>query len=142
MPTPTTPPIGRQIHWISRILQREFNQALEEAGGSQPVWLILLSVKQQVFETQQELARFVGIEGPTLTHHLDAMERHGLVTRFRDPDNRRSVRVELAPGGEKLFKRLRDAAARFDARLREGITDEEVEMMRDLLTRMAENVSR
>jgi MarR family transcriptional regulator for hemolysin len=136
------PPIGRHIHWIARILQKEFNQTLEEAGGSQPVWLILLSAKGKAFATQQELARSIGIEGPTLTHHLDSMERDGLVARSRDPGNRRSVRVDLTSDGEKLFKRLRTAAGRFDERLREGISDKEIDVVRDLLTRMAENVSR
>lgn len=136
------PPIGRHIHWVARLLQKAFNEALEEAGGSQPVWLVLLSVKSKEYETQLELARSVGIEGPTLTHHLDAMERDGLVVRRRDPNNRRSVRVELTSDGEKLFQSLRRAAGEFDERMREGVSDEDVDLVRDTLTRLGENVSR
>ncbi|HEX6222067.1 MAG TPA: MarR family winged helix-turn-helix transcriptional regulator, partial [Acidimicrobiia bacterium] len=81
------PPIGRHLHWVARIVQKGFDAALQDAGGSMPVWLILLSVKVKDFDTQRELAREIGIEGPTLTHHLDSMERDGLVKRTRDPDN-------------------------------------------------------
>lgn len=142
MQPPTESPIGRHLHWVARIVQKAFNETLEESGGSQPVWLILLSMKIKDFDTQQELARSVGIEGPTLTHHLDAMERDGLVARRRDPDNRRSVRVELTTEGEALFHRLREAARSFDRRLRQGMSSEKVDLVREALTRMAENVSR
>lgn len=135
-------PIGRHLQWVSRIVHRAFSDALEEAGGSVSTWLILLSIEAKDFDTQQELARFVGIEGPTLTHHLDIMEHDGLVVRRRDADNRRSIRVEATADGEELFERLRQAARAFDTRVRDGISDEEVDQVRDLLTRMGENVSR
>jgi MarR family transcriptional regulator for hemolysin len=133
-------PIGRHLHGVARITQRAFNQELERAGGSLPTWLILLSVKRHDFGTQQELAREVGIEGPTLTHHLDLMEREGLVVRERDRDNRRAVRVRLTGAGEDLFAVLRGAASGFDRKLREGVSDEELELVRFALTRFAENV--
>jgi MarR family transcriptional regulator, transcriptional regulator for hemolysin len=58
---------------------------------------------------QRELAAAVGIEGPTLTHHLNRMEASGLVTRRRDPANRRVHRVELTEAGEATFARLVEA---------------------------------
>lgn len=134
------PPIGRHLHWVARIVQKAFNDVLEQAGGSLPVWHILLSVRVKDFNTQHELAQAIGIEGPTLTHHLDAMEHDGLVTRRRDPGNRRAIRVELTPEGVQLFETLRDVARRFDQQLRRGMTGDQVDMVRDSLTMMAENV--
>jgi MarR family transcriptional regulator for hemolysin len=135
------PPIGRHLHWVSRIVAKAFNDALAEAGGSQPVWLILLMAKQEAFETQHELAQAVGIEGPTLTYHLDALEVEGLITRTRDPVDRRAIRVTLTPAGEALFERLYLAAMDFDRRLRRGVSDEEVAAVRAILNRIAENAS-
>ena len=106
------------------------------------MWLVLLSNELKDFDTQQELAREMGIEGPTLTHHLDAMERDGLVVRRRDPDNRRAVRVELTEEGRRLFEKLRRAAVDFDERLRSGLSEDRVAVVRDHLTRMAENITR
>lgn len=136
------PPIGRHLHWVARIVQKGFDAALENAGGSMPVWLILLSVKVKDFDTQRELAREIGIEDPTLTHHLDSMERDGLVKRTRDPDNRRAIRVELTAKGEQMFEHLREAAKTYDRQIRRGISPDDVDRVRELLTRIAENVSR
>jgi MarR family transcriptional regulator for hemolysin len=134
-------PIGRAVTGAAKHLSRAFGSELTDAGGSQSVWLILLALKQGRWRTQQDLAGAVGIEGPTLTHHLDGLEKSGLIERARDPEDRRAVRVELTDAGDELFHRLRDAAVSFDTRLREGISDEELESFRRVLARMLENVS-
>src|SRR3954454_13090202 len=126
MPPPRTPPIGREIAATGKALDRAFSAALGQAGGSVPMWLILLALKQQRWRTQQDLAAAVGIEGPTLTHHLDGMEAAGLIARERDPADRRAMRVELTAAGDERFRALRGAAAGFDRRLRTGIGDDEI----------------
>jgi MarR family transcriptional regulator, transcriptional regulator for hemolysin len=139
---PTAEPIGRVLDSTAKLLSRAFDQQLVEAGGTRPGWLILLALKQQRHRTQQDLAGAVGIEGPTLTHHLDAMQKAGLIERTRDPDDRRIVRVELTDAGEKLFRQLAKAAMGFDQRLREGVSDEELDAVRGVLERLRANVAR
>jgi MarR family transcriptional regulator for hemolysin len=125
----------------AKALSRAFNDELAAAGGSQPTWLILLALKRQRWRTQQDLAAAVGIEGPTLTHHLDGLEKAGLIERARDPADRRAVVVELTEAGDALFERLRRAAFSFDARLRDGLTDAELEDFRRVLARLRANVA-
>ena len=141
MPRPAHQPLGLHLTRISRTVSRAFDDALAQAGGSLPVWLVLISLKSRPLASQRELAEEVGIQGATLTHHLDTMESAGLVTRRRDPANRRLHLVELTPAGDALFLRLRDAAMAFDSRLRAGLSDSEVSQLETLLTRLRENVS-
>ena len=103
------------------------------------MWLILLALKTQLPQTQRELAAAVGIEGATLTHHLDAMQRAGLIKRERLPENRRVQRVELTKDGERAFLRLREAAVEFDTRIRTGLSDADVDRLRELLATLAAN---
>jgi MarR family transcriptional regulator, transcriptional regulator for hemolysin len=138
---PAREPLGLQLTRVSRIVSRAFGDALAEAGGSLPVWLVLISLKSGQLASQRKLADAVGIQGATLTHHLNAMESAGLVTRRRDPENRRLHLVELTPDGDALFLRLRDAAMAFDERLRTGLSEREVGQLEALLTRLRENVS-
>jgi MarR family transcriptional regulator, transcriptional regulator for hemolysin len=138
---PAAEPIGRAISSSAKVLSRAFERELAAAGGSQPVWLVLLALKQQRWRTQQDIAGRVGIEGPTLTHHLDGLEKAGLIERSRDPDDRRAVRVELTDAGDELFHRLAGAAIGFDQRLRAGLSDEELDGFRRVLTRLRENVA-
>ena len=131
MPRPAHQPLGLHLTRVSRTVSRAFDDALAQAGGSLPVWLVLISLKSGQLASQRELAEAVGVQGATLTHHLNAMESAGLVTRRRDPANRRLHLVELTPDGDVLFVRLRDAAMAFDQRLRVGLSDTEAEPARD-----------
>lgn len=105
-----------------------------------PTWLILLALKREPHKTQADLAHAVGVRSPTLTHHLDGLEARGLLTRRRDPSNRRVQVVELTAEGEELFLRLREAAVQHDQRLRHGLDDQDVRRLRQLVTRLGENV--
>jgi MarR family transcriptional regulator for hemolysin len=103
------------------------------------VWLVLLNLKSGRAANQRELAAAVGVTEATLTHHLNAMEASGLLTRRRDPDNRRVHVVELTDDGEEAFTRLRNAAVAFDRRLRRGLSAEELATLEGLLTRLELN---
>ena len=141
MPKPLRPPIGRQLARTAKTVSRAFDDALAEAGGSVPVWLVLISLKSQRLHNQRELAAAVGIREATLTHHLNAMDERGLISRRRDPSNRRVHLVELTDAGESAFDRLRSAATDFDKRLRAGLSDEDIDLLAGLLGRLEANVT-
>ncbi len=140
MGAPDPEPIGLHLTRTARAVSRAFDEALAEVGGSLPVWLILVSLKSTTHDAQRQLAEAVGIEGPTLTHHLNKMETAGLVIRRRDPANRRVHHVELTPLGEKTFLSLLGAVVAFDERLRDGFTDRQLTQLRRLLNRLGANV--
>jgi MarR family transcriptional regulator for hemolysin len=137
---PSGLPIGLQLAGAARLVSRAFDRALVEAGGSLPVWLVLLNLKINPTASQRELATAVGVREATLTHHLNAMERGGLVTRQRDKQNRRVHVIELTGEAEKLFRRLARAASAFDGRLRNGIDEEDIAKLGRTLGQLAANI--
>ena len=141
MPRPARPPIGLHLSRAARSVSRAFDDALAQAGGSVPVWLVLISLKSQQLRNQRELAEAVGIREATLTHHLNAMDEQGLITRRRDPANRRVHLVELTELGEAAFHRMRGAAVAFDEKLRAGFGDDEVASLESMLSRLEANVT-
>ncbi len=141
MPRPTQTPIGMELAGVARDVGRAFDAALARAGGSRPMWLVLLSLKSRPTANQRELAAAVGIQDATLTHHLNGMEADGLLTRRRDPANRRVHLVELTEAGDAAFRRLRTVAQHYDTRLRTGFSDAELDTLRTLLGRLRDNVT-
>jgi MarR family transcriptional regulator for hemolysin len=138
---PSGPPLGRELAFTAKTVGRAFNDALGEAGGSLPMWLVLSSLKGGQWRTQQDLARAVGIEGPTLTRHLDGLERAALVARRRDPNDRRAFQVELTAAGEARHDQLLQAVIAFNKRLHAGLGRDESEQFRAMLARLRANVS-
>jgi MarR family transcriptional regulator for hemolysin len=141
MPRPVGRPIGLTLSRTAKVVSRAFDDSLAAAGGSVPSWLIMISLKTQSMGNQRELAEAVGIKGATLTHHLNAMEADGLITRRRDPVNRRIHQVRLTEHGEALFHRLAAAAVAHDRRLRAGLSDDEIATLERLLDRLRHNVT-
>jgi MarR family transcriptional regulator, transcriptional regulator for hemolysin len=141
VPRPTETPIGLALTTTAKRVSRAFDDALAAVGGSLPVWQIMISIKTREHANQREIADAVGIQGATLTHHLNAMEEGGLVTRQRDPANRRVHQVRLTEAGEALFGRLAGAARAHDQRLRTGFTPEELAQLAHLLDRLRTNVT-
>src|SRR5690349_10124023 len=133
-------PIGLDLAQTAKVVRRALDDAMIANGGSLPVWSVLISVKSRQFGHQRELAESVGVQGATLTHHLNAMEADGLLTRRRDPANRRRHLVELTPSGEALFLRLRETAITFDRQLRIGIAQDELDRARSLFAQLRANV--
>jgi MarR family transcriptional regulator for hemolysin len=133
---PFLPPIGLRLARTARVVSTAFERAMAEAGGSAAAWQVLVLVRAEQWGTQARMAEAMGITGATLTHHLNALEAQGLVRRWREESNRRVQRVELTPEGEALFERLREVAVEHDERLRSRLTNEETQLLGDLLDKL------
>jgi MarR family transcriptional regulator for hemolysin len=137
MPRPAVlPPIGLRLARTAHAATQAFERAMAGAGGSAATWQILLLVRSEQWGTQAQIAQTMGITPATLTHHLNALERQGLVRRWREDSNRRVQRVELTPEGEARFDRLREVALRHDSRLRSQLTEDETAQLAALLEKL------
>jgi MarR family transcriptional regulator for hemolysin len=141
MQPPASEPIGLQLTRTARVVGRAFDDALSRAGGSLPTWLVLVSLKGRAHGAQRDLARAVGVEGPTLTHHLNRMETDGLITRTRRPENRRVHDVALTEAGEETFQHLVGTVVAFDEQLRAGLSAGELATFAEILERLLVNAA-
>lgn len=145
MSAPRLHPVGLMVAGAAKALARALDDELVAAGGSTPTWLVLQALHGDRARTPSELADAVGVRQPTMTHHLDTLERAGLVRRERDPADRRVQRVSSTPAGDAASTRLRAAATAVDRRLPAGFwagfSAAEVDQLRDLLTRLAVNAA-
>jgi DNA-binding MarR family transcriptional regulator len=119
-------PIGLALWETARSVLRAFNGTLAEHGGNRAVWFLFRALDQAGQPTQRELAQAIGITEATLTHHLSTLERRGLVTRYRDEQDRRVQRIQFTEEGRAAFAAMRDAAVSFDTRLRAALGPEGV----------------
>jgi MarR family transcriptional regulator, transcriptional regulator for hemolysin len=137
---PPGTPIGLKLARASKAVSQAFSAALASEGGSIPAWLILNSLVDTDWRSQRDLARALGIEGPTLTRHLDGLERGGFVRRVPDPTDRRIQRLELTDDGRAAQQRMLRAVIQFNQQLLSGLSGEELAQLRDLLDRLVVNV--
>jgi MarR family transcriptional regulator for hemolysin len=134
-------PLGREIVFTAKELRTSFEDALERAGGSLGTWVVLSALSRGGLVPQKVLASHVHIEGATMTHHIDRLEAQGLVRRNVHAADRRVRHVEPTPEGKRLYKRLLQEAQAFDRALVTGLSEEEQELLRGLLARVASNLA-
>src|SRR6516225_6888031 len=99
-----------------------------------------LRLNQAARAVERAFDKALAVREATLTHHLNAMDARGLVTRTRDPANRRFQVVTMTEAGEAAFLRLRTAAMAFNARLSAGLTGADLDTLAALLGQLAANV--
>ena len=139
---PAEPALRQLFTRTARDVERAFDDALASSGGSASTWLILATLTAGGRRSQRELAEAIGLRGATLTHHLNAMEADGLLTRRRDRADRRNHLVELTEPGRAQFTRLRAIAVDFDATLRANISPAALAGLTQVLAAMRANLTR
>jgi len=55
-----------------------------------------------------EIAREMGMPISTATRVIDRLQKKDLLSREKDPEDKRNILVFLKPGGEKIVKRVED----------------------------------
>jgi MarR family transcriptional regulator for hemolysin len=141
MHAPPTEPLGLQLIDTAQLISRAFEDVLSAAGGSMPMWLVMVSLKGQRHGPHPELAAAAGVGDPPSADQVDHMATAGLVISTGDPGNPEGHVVQLTGVGEELFRRLLRAVVAFDARLRAGFTDREIAALGGALRQLRSNVT-
>ena len=98
---------GRQVYRLSTVWRREIDQRVRAFGLTDATWRPLLYLGRMGDGVRQtDLAAALMIENPSLVRLIDVLERGGLVERLEDPDDRRSKRLWMTPGGRETYGRV------------------------------------
>jgi MarR family transcriptional regulator for hemolysin len=123
-------PLGRQLVFTAKAMRIAFEAELARAGGSLGNWIVLSAIAETHGMTQAALATHAHLEGATITHHVDRLEKAGLVKRVLDPGDRRVRRLELTPAGVELHGRMMSAAMELQQQILSGLSEDEKTAMR------------
>ncbi len=89
-----------------------------------------------------ELAQAAGVSSRNVTGLVDTLERDALVRRVPDPEDRRSVLVEITPAGRAWIEAFRKPSQMAMRAMFRGFTPEELIVFRDMCLRLADNQHR
>jgi len=101
---------------------------------------ILMELGKHGQLSQRDLAEKVNVTPATISGTLKRLERAGVIVRTGTEDDARVSLVSLSERGKALMQEARSVFAEADARLIEGLSQEEMESLRGLLHRMQKNV--
>ena len=90
--------LERQVCFALSIAARSvlsvYRPLLEPMGLTHPQYLVMLALWGQSPLAVKELIEMLQLDGPTLSPLLKRLEAAGLVTRTRDPEDERQLRID------------------------------------------------
>jgi MarR family transcriptional regulator for hemolysin len=90
-------------------------------------------------QSQSELANRMMIEPPSLVGTLDRMEANGLLERKSCHEDRRKNLIHVLPAAEQMWEQIAACARKVRAQGTEGLSDEEIATLKNLLERVRSN---
>lgn len=138
-PAPVPPEaIDETVAAIRRVglaLKGRFHARLAEHGLTFPQAMILRALHKEGRRTARELADAMCVTPANITGILDRLERDRLVTRSRNPDDRRVVYVRLTEKGHGKVEALQENATLLSD-LFEGWSEADLKKLRALLAKV------
>lgn len=105
-PTPASGPLDEflcfSVYAAGLAFNRVYKPLLDRYGITYPQYLVLVALRGRDGQTVGELGGKLYLESNTLTPLVKRLEAAGLVSRTRDKQDERIVRVGLTEAGTKL----------------------------------------
>jgi DNA-binding MarR family transcriptional regulator len=131
------------VHYLAAIQrqhQMNVTRALRPVGVTAPMWRVLALLTDAGDCTISQMADMTALDRTALGRLLETMEGLGLVQRNeRSPEDRRSTIVAVTAKGEEAFQAALPIIKKLNARLREGVSDDEFAVLMNVLRRMKAN---
>lgn len=128
--------LGYQVNHLARLLAQAIRLRIEPLGVGPGQLAQMLALYEEDGLTQTELCDRVRIDQSTMAHTLKRMERDGLVSRTRDPIDRRQVKVHLTPRAREIQDALVTAASQVNAQALQGMTRSDAERLLDTFSQL------
>src|ERR671915_1748903 len=131
----------RDITLLSLIKQVELavRQALDDVVATADLtalqYTALTVLERHPGITSAELARNSFVRAQSMAEMVTYLLGRGLVSRERDPNNRKQYLLALTPKGQRVLDRLFDAVADIEAKMLEDFDAGQTEILRTYLMR-------
>ncbi|WP_243754334.1 MarR family winged helix-turn-helix transcriptional regulator [Labedaea rhizosphaerae] len=112
--TPSGADLAEALMRTTHALRRYAGQPYVQRGWSTSRVLLMLAVDEAGSPRMGDLKDRLGVTGRSITSLVDGLEDEGLLRRRADPDDRRSIRLEITGKGHEHLseiKALHDAHA-------------------------------
>ena len=96
------------IYSTGHAFTRVYKPLLDALGLTYPQYLVMVALWHKDDQTVGSLGEAMFLESSTLTPLLKRLEGLGYISRQRDPDDERQVRVRLTQPGAALQKKARN----------------------------------
>ena len=135
--------IGFIVKSTAKAFESAYDQRLRKNADITVAQSRVISVLALVKDgmTQKEIANRIGVEAPTSVPIIDRLEEQRIVVRRSDDNDRRNNLIFLAGKSEEKWELIIECALELEKASHEGLSEEELEITKKTLRRIAQNVA-
>lgn len=111
---------------ISRKMQRYYNQKLQSYGITIAQCWVLLFLSSNNNSNLKDIATALQLDSPVVTGIIDRLVKEELVTREEDPNDRRSLIINLTSRGSEIVEEVFAVVTEYNGRIKSIVESQEV----------------
>jgi len=124
------------FHHLRKKLDQDM-QAMTSYPVTRTQFILLLLISREGSPKLARLAEEMNVQPSAITVLIDRLEKLNYVKRITDPDDRRSVRVELTPLGREIIHDFRQRRRGILKSYLNRLSEEEIRTLTELLEKIA-----
>ena len=139
---PPPPPKGQiapRVGMVARLERINFNRAVAEEGLFAGQHKIIMFLKLQGSATIGEIAKETGTKPSTISVSVKRMEKAGFVKRRQSKADGRITEILLTAKGQAVPENIHHKMEAEEKMLTNGLTEDEINILSDLLDKIIEN---
>ncbi|MDJ0612371.1 MAG: MarR family transcriptional regulator [Rhizobiaceae bacterium] len=126
------------LNQAAEVTSRDFEPYYKKKYGMlRTEWRVLFHLGQYGTLTAKDICQRARIHKTKVSRAVHALEQKRYLSREQLPDDRRHEKLDLTRSGQRVFKDLETEAQNFDRQMMTSFTEEEYQMFRSLLARVA-----
>jgi DNA-binding MarR family transcriptional regulator len=129
------------LNMIAARLGEAFSSELAERRLTLPMFRVLAALLQREEQRLGELSEMIQMEISTLSRLVGTMKTRRLVSRRRQENDERSVRINLTPEGRALIEQLVPRAVYYENLAVRNFADDKVDILKSTLRQIQDNVA-
>jgi MarR family transcriptional regulator for hemolysin len=133
--------VGYWLCGTAKRIRREMQRELAAVGVFRQQAAVLYWIRALGQPSQRQLAKKLGIAGPSMTAVLDRMESSRLICRTRSGKDLRAKSIEMTEAGRRILTESDKILMSVETRVTRGLSDRRIAELRELLAKVCLNLS-
>ncbi len=132
-----------RLNALSRKISRMYNSRCLEHGVTAAQTFVIFDVMEHGGTSVKDIASRIQLDSPGVTGLIDRLVKEGLVERKEDPEDRRSLRINLTQKGRELAEsKLAPMARDFNQYIRSIVQPEVAKIFQNSLDLFDQQLSK
>ncbi|SDO69457.1 MarR family winged helix-turn-helix transcriptional regulator [Halobacillus aidingensis] len=134
--------ILREIGMIARALDSISNIEFKEYDLTRGQYLYLVRICENPGSIQEKVAELIKVDRTTAARSIKKLEMNGFIVKKEDEHNKKIKKLYPTEKGKKIFPIIKRENDYSNAVALDGLSEEEIEILFDLLQRVRRNIEK